>query len=323
MRHEKVVLIAGGAGSIGSALVERLASSGMTDIIAVDKDENRLEYLRLRLAEAGFDNLILYVADLRNLSHVNRIFAKHTPDLVFNCAAHKHVVSGQRNVAETTRNNLLTTLNLLKARHRNQESKFIHISTDKAVEPTSVMGASKMLCECMVRHEFPKTSKANSIVRFGNVKGTQGSVLEIWKRQLAEKKPLSVTDLSMKRYMMSIDDACSQIMRLVGFESGTYLLDMGPMFTVKEMLASFLKESEVDLLDYKVNIMGGKPGEKKVESLYWPSESFQSIKAGNNMVNQVFDSPRFDYDRALKASEGFDDEYTLKALKSIFGGSIA
>lgn len=139
MRTEKVVLIAGGAGSIGSALADRLAKAGGNDLVLVDKDENRLEELRQSIEGQGYETPIAYVADIRNLSHLQGIFALHTPDIILNCAAHKHVISGQRNVAETVRNNLLTTLNLLKARHKNPDSKLVHISTDKAVEPTSVM----------------------------------------------------------------------------------------------------------------------------------------------------------------------------------------
>ena len=183
------------------------------------------------------------MADIRNLAHLQGIFALHTPDIVLNCAAHKHVISGQRNVAETVRNNLLTTLNLLKARHKNPDSKLVHISTDKAVEPTSVMGATKMLCECMIRSEFPRTTN-NSIVRFGNVANTQGSVLQVWKHQLDSGLPFTITDPNMKRYMMSMDDACGQIMRIVGMEPGTYILDMGKEVMVSELLADFRKAND-------------------------------------------------------------------------------
>ena len=113
MRTEKIVLIAGGAGSIGGALAERLVCAGSKGIVLVDKNENGLELLRLRLADKGFNNITMYVGDIRNMYHQNRIFSKHLPDVILNCAAHKHVVSGEKNIAETTRNNLLTTYNLL------------------------------------------------------------------------------------------------------------------------------------------------------------------------------------------------------------------
>lgn len=318
MRDSKTVLIAGGAGSIGSSLAEHLVRAGGNDIILIDKDENRLEELRLRLEGHGYDPPIIYVADIRNLSHLLRIFSVHRPDIVLNCCAHKHVVSGQRNVAETTRNNLLTTLNLLKARHKNPDSKFVHISTDKAVEPMSVMGASKMLCECMVREEFPKSTKNNSIVRFGNVMDTQGSVLQIWKRQLESDMAFTVTDPNMRRYMMTMDDACNQILRVVGFESGTYVLDMGREVMVSELLAEFRKSHGCE--SHPVRMIGSKQGEKVSEALFWPVEHVTHFQAGNHVIHRVHHSPRFDYDRALQSSKTFDDLRTMKSLESLFGG---
>ena len=322
MRTDKVTLIAGGAGSIGSALAERLALAGGSDLILIDKDENRLEDLRIRLADKGVDNLTIYVGDIRNYNHLKRIFVRHSPDIIFNCSAHKHVISSQRNVSETTRNNLLTTLNLLKARHSNRHSKLIHISTDKAVNPSNVMGASKTLCECMVRHEYPKSSDRNSIVRFGNVRYSQGSVLEIWARQVKDKLPLTVTDPDMTRFMMSIDDACSQIMRLVNLEAGTYVLDMGEPQTISDLLRQFKDDMKLNS-DYPVKLIGRKAGEKKHESLLWGAECFECVRSGNVRMSKILNSPIFDYMKALEVSGSYDDERTMKHLKLLFGGSIA
>jgi FlaA1/EpsC-like NDP-sugar epimerase len=236
--------------------------------------------------------------------------------VVINAAAHKHVLSGQRNVAETVRNNLLTTLNLLKARHKNRDSKFVHISTDKAVEPTSVMGASKMLCECMIRSEFPRTTN-NSIVRFGNVMNTQGSVLQIWKRQLDSGLPFTITDPNMKRYMISMGDACSQIMRVVGMEPGTYILDMGKEVMVSELLAKFRKANDAN--SHPIKITGAKPGEKDSEILFWKAEHVTHLKAGDKVVHRVCESPWFNYRQALEVSRDFDDAKTMTCLRGLFG----
>lgn len=317
MRTEDIVLIAGGAGSIGGALAERLVCAGSEGVILVDKNENGLENLRLRLADKGFNNLTMYVGDIRNLYQLNRIFAKHEPDTILNCAAHKHVVSGEKNIAETTRNNLLTTYNLLKVRLKNPDSKFVLISTDKAVEPTSVMGASKMLCESMVREEYPKTKDRNYIIRFGNVANTQGSVLEIWDRQFKEGYPLTITDLKMKRWMLSIEDACEQILRVVGLEAGTYILDMGEMFTVADMLERFLESKGSN--DYPLKFVGAKPGEKATERLFWDAEKATKLSIGNRQILKVTSSPSFNYHMALAACRTFDDEATLKCLRKLFG----
>jgi len=320
MRTDKVVLIAGGAGSIGSALVERLATSGMSDLIVVDKDENQLESLRGKLVDRALTEPMMYVCDLRNRKHIVKIFSDHLPDMMFNCAAHKHVVSGQRNVSETVNNNLVTTENLLVAKRLNPECKFVHISTDKAVEPTSVMGASKMLCESMIRGES-KPSDKNSIIRFGNVMGTQGSVLQIWKRQLEQDMAFTVTDLSMKRYMMTMDQACEQILRVVGGDSGTYILDMGEEVPVSELLANFRKAH--DCPSHPIRIIGIKPGEKVSEKLHWPVEHLTHFSAGGQTIHRVYHSPHFDYLRALEISRSFDDDKTLECLRGLFGKGMA
>ena len=318
MRTEKIVLIAGGAGSIGGALAERLVCAGSESVVLVDKNENGLEELRLRLADKGFNNITVYVGDIRNLYHQNRVFSKHEPDIVINAAAHKHVVSGEKNIAETTRNNLLTTYNLLKVRLKNPTSKFVLISTDKAVEPTSVMGASKMLCESMVREEYPKTINRNYIIRFGNVSNTQGSVLRIWERQFKEGVPLTITDLKMRRWLMSMDDACDQILRVVGLDAGTYVLDMGKMYSVADILEQFLDSK--DTVDYPLKFIGANVGEKDTEKLTWDKEERTTIKIGDKTLIKVNQSPSFNYQKALTASKTFSDESTMNCLRKQFGG---
>ena len=318
MRNEKVVLIAGGAGSIGSALVERLASSGMTDIIAVDKDENQLEALRGRFIDRNLPEPIMYVCDLRNRQHVAKIVFDHQPDMIFNCAAHKHVVSGQRNVSETVHNNLVTTENLLDAKKLIPETKFVHISTDKAVSPSCVMGASKALCESMVRDESDK----NAIVRFGNVKGTRGSVFDVWSRQFAKKAPLTLTDPCMSRYMMTIDMACEQIMRVSMMGGGTYVLDMGKAYLLGEILYIFKHEHGIPE-DYPTITTGSKVGEKTHEALFWPCEEEIGLVSGNVRVNHAKSSPWFNYRQAMAVSRNFEDDKTMSCLKGLFGKGMA
>jgi FlaA1/EpsC-like NDP-sugar epimerase len=314
MRTEKVVLIAGGAGSIGGALVERLSVSGMPDLIVLDKDENQLESLRGKFVDRGLPEPIIYVCDLRNRKHVSKILFHHLPDLVFNCAAHKHVVSGQRNVSETVNNNLVTTQNLLEAKFRNPEMKLVHISTDKAVLPSCVMGASKALCESMVRDE----SATNAIVRFGNVKGTRGSVYEVWLRQFAQKTPLTLTDPCMTRYIMTVQMACEQIMRVSSLPGGTYVLGMGKARTLTELLEEFKHEHSIPE-DYPFVQTGAKHGEKTHEDLFWPCEQNVNLLSGNVVIKLVKSSPWFNYRQALEVSRDFDDAKTMNCLKGLFG----
>lgn len=322
-RNEKLILIAGGAGSIGSALAERLASAGTEDLILLDKDENGLELTRQRLEEKGYTKIIPLVCDIRNLLHVNKIFSRYQPDLAINASAHKHVISSQRNVSETVHNNLLTTENLLKARHCARGSRYIQISTDKAVEPSSVMGASKMLCESMVRTEYPQTQDRNYIIRFGNVMNTNGSVFQVWERQYREGVPLTVTDLKMKRWMMPMSDACDQILRVLGFDAGTYLLDMGRMFTVADMLERFAESKGTKVDDLQVKFIGSKSGEKEVESLLWSCEERYDRKVGGRTLIQVGNSPDFKHDLALRISSSFDDQVTIDCLQRMFPDVMA
>lgn len=319
-RNEKVVLIAGGAGSIGSTLGLRLCEAGCAEnLILVDKDENRLEEIRMRLNEKDY-HVEALVCDIRNLHHLNRICSRTRPDIIINTSAHKHVVSSQRNIAETCQNNLLTSLNLLKVRHLNKDSKFVQVSTDKAVEPSSVMGASKMLCESMVRTQYPQTQDRNCIVRFGNVMNTNGSVLQIWDRQFREGVPLTVTDLKMKRYMMSMEDACDQILRVIGLDAGTYVLDMGREYFVADILEMFAKSKGVRVDDLPIKFIGAKSGEKQSETLNWPSESIEKFKVANRELLRLGGSPNFEFGKVLNVSQTFDDDATLRLLQKLFAG---
>ncbi len=320
-RNDKVILIAGGAGSIGSALAMHLGRAGCDDLLLVDECESALEETRQRLSEKAHCNPVCLVANLCNLTHLNKICSNAKPDIFINAAARKNVWSAQRNIAETVKNNLTIVQNILKVRHLSgNESQVLHISTDKAIEPSSVMGASKMLCESMIREAYPQSNNRNRIVRFGNVKDTNGSVFRIWERQYAEGVPLTVTDLKMKRWMMSMDDACEQILRVLGLDAGTYVLDMGVMYSVGDMLQMFLDSK--DLRDYPTNFVGKKPGEKLEEKLFWEQEQTKIIECGGKKLSKITNSPSFPYSKALSASEGFDDETTLKCLQRMFGGLV-
>ena len=175
-----------------------------------------------------------------------------------------------------------------------------------------------MLCESMVRTEYPQTQDRNYIIRFGNVMNTNGSVLQIWDRQFREGRPLTVTDLKMRRWMLPVSDACDQILRVLGFDAGTYILDMGEMFSVGDILEKFLTERDVK--DYPTKFSGPKIGEKSEEKLFWDCEERKTFKAGARQIIQVKNSPTFNYSRPLTVSGLFDDQQTLDCLSKIFEG---
>jgi len=311
---ESTILIAGAGGSIGGELAKLVSVFGCKRLILVDIDENGLEEIRMMIERGSDIEIESYLCDLKNLKYLSRIFESH-PDIVFNCAAHKHVSSGQRNPSEIVHNNLSSTRNLLECCSSSKTKKFIFISTDKSVTPTSVMGASKTLCESLIlswKKDFPE----RYIVRFGNVLNSQGSVLRIWENQLNEGFVLTVTDPKMKRYVMSISEACQLILKSIEFRPGTYILDMGSQITVDELLDAFLKSHEKTRDEVRIKRIGKKAGEKLQEELFWPQEVHKRTLC--NKIFSVGNTPTFNYTRPFEASKRFDDKAAMHELKALF-----
>ena len=316
------VLIAGGAGTIGSNLAKALAGN-CKKLTLIDYDENTLEMTRLQLNESNHECEAI-LCDIRNSRHLIQIFKNIKPTVIVNCAAHKHLNAGERNISECVYNNLETTKNLLHVLALTEATNYIHISTDKAVEPTSVMGASKMLCECMVRDFFslkhfyePTFQPKYHILRFGNILGSQGSVWEIWERQYKDKRALTITDPNMERYILLPNEACHFISRSLFIECGTYLLDMTRKSTVGALKERFLESKNNSY--YPIKIIGSKPGEKMKEELFWPDENKEKIKAVNDKhIWRVTNTPYFPYHHIHWISKDFDDKTTLKALQRAF-----
>jgi len=311
---ESTVLIAGAGGSIGGELAKLVSVFGCAKLILVDLDENGLEEIRTRLDGSSDARIVSFLCDLKNLRQLRTIFELH-PDIVFDCAAHKHVSVGQRNPSETVYNNLVSTRNLLDCCSQTRVKKFIFISTDKSVKPTSVMGASKTLCESLVlsdRREHP----SKYIVRFGNVLNSQGSVLRIWERQLMDGFVLSVTDPRMKRYVMSISEACQLLLKSIEFDPGTYVLDMGSQTTVDELLSAFLKAKGKNRHEVRIKIVGRKAGEKLSEALFWPQEIHRKIPRSG--IFRVRHTPAFDHRKAMDISSQYNDCATKRELRRQF-----
>ncbi len=309
-----VVLIAGAGGSIGGELAKLVSVFGCQKLILIDIDENGLEEIRAK-SEGGTDvEVESCLCDLKNMKHLRTIFRSH-PDIVFDCAAHKHVSAGQRNPSEVVYNNLVSTRNILDCCSQANTKKFIFISTDKSVKPTSAMGSSKTLCESLVlAHE--RSLPAKYIVRFGNVLNSRGSVLRIWEGQLHEGFVLTVTDHRMKRYAMSISEACQLLLKSMEFESGTYVLDMGPQITVDALLDAFLRSKEKTRSDVRIKITGRKPGEKLAEDLFWPQETYE--KTPHSGIFRVRNTPVYDFKKALEISRQYDDSATINELRRQF-----
>jgi len=270
------VLITGAAGSIGSELSRQVALHRPRTLVLLDQAETELFYLELELREKHPDlNLIPVVADIVDTGAIDDAFTRFQPGRVFHAAAYKHVPMMEINAREAVQNNVIGTRRVAEAAGRFQSRKFILVSTDKAVRPANVMGATKRLAELVVlelQGRYPNTSFG--AVRFGNVLGSNGSVIPIFKRQIKEGKPLTVTDPDTTRYFMTIPEAVQLILQaslLPELRGHIAMLDMGDPVRIADLAANLLRLSGVD--EHRIVYTGLRPGEKLHEELSAPEEA--------------------------------------------------
>lgn len=254
-----MILVTGAAGSIGSELCRQLK-----DVVAVDQDESGIFDLKGVIPELG---------NVRNRDRMEEIFEKYKPKKVFHAAAYKHLSNYEReHLEEVVLTNVIGTLNIIKLCEK-YKSKLIFISTDKAVNPTSLMGTTKLLGEIMVKRA------GGVIVRFGNVIGSRGSVIPIWEKQIKEGKPITITDVEMKRYFMTIPQACELVIQAarVGKPGEVLILDMGKQKRIIDVAIE--RFGHVEYI-----ITGAKEGEKLEEELMTAEEKERAIKKGKFYV---------------------------------------
>ena len=276
---DKVVMVTGGGGSIGSELCRQIAAAKPKQLIIVDIYENNAYDIQLELLHKYPDlNLETLIASVRNTTKVNDLFATYHPDIVYHAAAHKHVPLMEDSPNEAVKNNVFGTLNVAKAADHYGTKRFILISTDKAVNPTNVMGATKRLCEMIVQ-AMNKHSKTEYVaVRFGNVLGSNGSVIPLFKKQIKEGGPVTVTHPDIIRYFMTIPEAVSLVLQAGAYAKGgeIFILDMGKPVKIADMARNLIKLSgyEPDV-DIKIEYTGLRPGEKLYEELLMKEEGLQ------------------------------------------------
>lgn len=281
---DKVVLVTGAGGSIGSELCRQIARVQPQQLILVDSAENNLFEIRQEL-EAGrhFHRAASVLADCKDATRMREIFLDMRPDTVFHAAAYKHVQLMEENPVEAVRNNAVASRIVAAAAGEAGVERFVLVSTDKAVNPATVMGASKALSEWAVeasQHRFPSTRYAT--VRFGNVLGSSGSVVQIFRRQIAGGGPVTVTDPAMTRYFMTIPEAVQLIIRSGNLGEGgeVFVLDMGDPVRIIDLARNMIRLSghEPDT-DIAVEIVGRRPGEKVHEELFNADESSKPTAA--------------------------------------------
>ena len=277
---DRTVLVTGAGGSIGAELCEQLARLQPFRLVLVDISEYNLYRLEQRLREhpagSGATAIECCIADVRDTAIMDGLFRQHQPDVVLHAAAYKHVPLMERYPAEAFRNNTLATVGLLRLCERHGAERFVFVSTDKAVAPASVMGATKRLAEWYVR--TATSSVERTIVRFGNVFGSQGSVVPFFERRLAEGAPVPVTHPDMERYFMTAHEACSLILQTLRLDAGpVYIFKMGEPVRIdwlaREMVRRRYPEANPDRF---IRYVGRRPGEKLHEALEMPGETVQA-----------------------------------------------
>ncbi|MDF2943788.1 MAG: polysaccharide biosynthesis protein [Herbinix sp.] len=283
----KVILVTGGGGSIGSELCRQIAAKEPKQLIIVDIYENNAYDIQLELTKKYPDlNLVVLIASVRNSARINYIFKTYRPQIVYHAAAHKHVPLMEDSPNEAIKNNVLGTWKTVQAADLYGAEKFVMISTDKAVNPTNIMGASKRICEMIIQTYNNRSNTEFVAVRFGNVLGSNGSVIPLFKKQIVAGGPVTVTHPDIIRYFMTIPEAVSLVLQAGAYANGgeIFVLDMGEPVKILD-----LAENLIRLSGYKPNedimieFTGLRPGEKLYEELLMEEEGLQDT--GNKMIH--------------------------------------
>ena len=282
----KVVLVTGGGGSIGSELCRQIASHGPKQLVIVDIYENNAYEIQQELFRKYPDlNLVVLIASVRNTNRMEQIFATYRPNIVYHAAAHKHVPLMETSPREAIKNNVFGTYKTAQAAARNKAEKFVLISTDKAVNPTNIMGASKRICEMVVQMMNQRSETNFVAVRFGNVLGSNGSVIPLFKKQIAEGGPVTVTHPDIIRYFMTIPEAVSLVLQAGAYARGgeIFVLDMGDPVRILDLAENLIKLSGYKVgEDIEIKFTGLRPGEKMYEELLMDEEGLK--KTANKMI---------------------------------------
>lgn len=297
----KVCMVSGGGGSIGSELVRQIAKYNPKQVIILDIYENNAYDIQQELImEYGNKlNLVTLIASVRDYFRMSEIFKMYKPDVVFHAAAHKHVPLMETNPMEAIKNNVIGTFNMATLSLQHNVHKFVMISTDKAVNPTNVMGASKRCCEMIVQFLSQQKDSNTEFVttRFGNVLGSNGSVIPLFKRQIEQGKPVTVTHPEIIRYFMTIPEAVSLVLEAASFANGgeIFVLDMGQPVKIVTLAENLIRMyGKVPYKDVEIKFTGLRPGEKIKEELLMNEEGLQ--KTRNKLIfigKQIEISPTF------------------------------
>jgi len=283
----QVVLVSGAGGSIGSELCRQIVEFDPSALIIFDYNENDLYFLELDLREK-YENLriITIIGDIKDVGLLKHTFSTYKPDIVFHSAAHKHVPLMENNPAAAVKNNIIGTRNFMYASEHYKVKRFVMISTDKAVNPTSIMGATKRIAETMLQGKAQIAKTKFMAVRFGNVIGSSGSVVPIFKKQIEKGGPITVTHPDVKRYFMSAREAAQLVIQAgaIGKGGEIFILDMGEQIKISDLAKNLITLSGLEIdEDIEIKYIGLRPGEKMEEETLLDIENDKATK-----YNKVF-----------------------------------
>ncbi|MCR5637122.1 MAG: polysaccharide biosynthesis protein [Clostridiales bacterium] len=323
----KVCMVTGAGGSIGSELVRQIIKYKPRLVVLVDIYENSLYEIQQELfMEYGRDvNIVSLISSVRDFDKMSLIFEKYKPQIVFHAAAHKHVPLMEDSPEEAVKNNIFGTFNVMKLAETYGVNKFIMISTDKAVNPTNVMGATKRCCEMIAQYMAQSNGKTEFIAtRFGNVLGSNGSVIPLFKRQIESGKPLTVTHPDIIRYFMTIPEAVALVMQAAAIAKGgeIFVLDMGSPVKILSLAENLIKMyGKVPYKDVQIIFTGLRPGEKLYEELLMDEEGLKSTANKKIFVGNQIHIDREQFIKQLeelkKYADENDSEKTVKMLETI------
>ena len=326
--ENKVVLVTGGGGSIGSELCRQVMKYNPKELVIVDIYENNLydieQELRMNYPEAKIDAI---VASVRDKERLNEIFEEFKPYLVFHAAAHKHVPLMETSPLEAIKNNVFGTYNVVNCADEYNVKRFILISTDKAVNPTNVMGATKRLCEMIVQAKNKVSKTEYAAVRFGNVLGSNGSVVPLFKKQIASGGPVTVTHKDITRFFMTIPEAVSLVLQAMSYAKGgeIFVLDMGEPVKIYDMAVNLIKLSGLEPnVDVEIKFTGLRPGEKLYEEILMAEEGLEATKHDKihiaepmNINMKMVENKLQKLNDLLETSDNEDKEKIKNVIKQI------
>lgn len=310
--ENRTVMVTGGGGSIGSELCRQVAARHPRKLIIVDIYENNAYDIQMELRNTHPElNLDVRIASIRDGEKIDALFNELRPEVVYHAAAHKHVPLMEDSPNEAIKNNVFGTLNVVKAADKYHVKRFVQISTDKAVNPTNIMGASKRMCEMIIQAFSRHSRTVFTAVRFGNVLGSNGSVIPLFKKQIAHGGPVTVTDKNIIRYFMTIPEAVSLVMQAGIFAKGgeIFVLDMGEPVKIDDLARNLIKLSGFTPdVDIPIIYTGLRPGEKLYEELLMDEEGLQKTENGSIFIGHPLDFDEEVYFEQLHHLRGTIDD---------------